>query len=56
MKVTVEHSAQMAAMGEAGIPIPEIVKKFEKSYSRPTIYRHSNMSGATVKIRPAQEQ
>lgn len=39
MKVTVEHSAQMAAMREAGIPIPDIVKTFD-SYSQATVYRH----------------
>lgn len=41
MKVTVEHSAQMAALKEIGKPIPEIVKMFPM-YSRATIYRHAN--------------
>ena len=43
MKVTVEHSAQMAAMREAGIPVSKIVEKFEDSYSRATVYRHSSI-------------
>ena len=43
MKVTVEHSAQMAAMKEAGIPISKIVKKFENLYSRAAVYRHANI-------------
>ena len=43
MKVTVEHSAQMAAMREAGIPVSKIVMKFENLYSRATVYRHSSI-------------
>ena len=38
MKVTVEHSTQMAAMREAGIPIPDIVKIFD-SYPQATVYQ-----------------
>ena len=41
MKVTTEHSAQMAAMKEVGKPISEIVKLFSM-YSRATVYRHAN--------------
>ena len=43
MKVTVEHSAQMAAMREAGIKLPKIVEKFKELYSRASIYRHANI-------------
>jgi len=43
MKITVEHSAQMAAMREAGIPMINILRKFDKLYSRSSIYRHSNI-------------
>ena len=43
MKVTVEHSAQMATMREAGIKIPKIVDKFKEFYSRASIYRHASI-------------
>ena len=41
MKITMEHSAQMAAMRQAGLPMKIILKKFDKFYSRASIYRHS---------------
>ena len=43
MKVTLEHSSQMAAMREAGVPMFKILEKFENLYSRASIYRHSNI-------------
>eukprot|EP00111_Clytia_hemisphaerica_P010228 TCONS_00029887-protein len=43
MKITVEHSAQMAAMREARIPMINILRKFDKLYSRSSIYRHANI-------------
>ena len=41
MKVTVEHSAQMAALKEANVKKREIVRRFRHLYSRATIYRHA---------------
>ena len=41
MKVSVEHSAQMAALKEVGKPMRDIQKLFPM-YSKATIYRHAN--------------
>ena len=41
MKVTTDHSAQMAALKEVGKAISEIVEMFPM-YSRATVYRHAN--------------
>lgn len=41
MKVTVEHSAQMAALKDANVKMREIVRRFRHLYSRATIYRHA---------------
>ena len=40
MKVTLEHSVQMAVLKEAGIRMPDIVNEFKEWYFHSTIYRH----------------
>jgi len=47
MKVSVLHSAQIAALSQCGMPLAKLVEKFPH-YSRTTIFRHSKQTVGEV--------